>query len=120
MTKFDDGSFGVIDLKITNPRDESLYKFGTQLHAYKFALENPEVGDPIKIDRLGLLVISPEEVQFHKGYIFFRSKPIYKEIDINMDGFIEFIDKIATFLEGECPKPSLTCTYCKYRALKLE
>src|SRR5436190_114906 len=76
MTEFDDGTFGVIDLKITNPKDESLYKFGTQLHAYKYAIENPATGNPVQIDRLGLLIISPEEVRFHKGYVFFRSKPI--------------------------------------------
>lgn len=119
LTKFDNGEFGIIDLKITDPKDTSLYKFSSQLHAYKFASENPSEGKPLKINRLGLLIIAPQEVQFHKGYVFFRSKPIYKEIDIDMDAFLTFIDEIAIFLSGKCPQPSVACGYCKYRATEM-
>jgi hypothetical protein len=33
LVKFDDGSFGVIDVKMTEPKDEDLKKFDRQLHA---------------------------------------------------------------------------------------
>lgn len=115
LTEFEDGTYGIIDLKITDPRDESLYKFSRQLHAYKYAMEHPDEGDPITISKLGLIVVSPQEVSFHKGHIFFRTRPIWKEFEINMNDFFEFIDGISDFLKGNAPSPSPSCSFCKYR-----
>ncbi len=116
LTKFDDGSYGVIDLKITDPKQDALYKFKTQLHAYKFALENPDENEPVKISKLGLLVVSPSEVVLHKSRAIFLSKPSWIEFKINMEEFYAFIDEISDFLSGECPEPTKGCGYCDYRA----
>lgn len=115
LTKFDDGTHGVIDLKISNPREDVLYKFRTQLHAYKYALENPEEKEPIKISKLGLLVISPTEVVYHKNRPIFLSKPAWIEFKPKMDDFFEFIDEVSGFLAGDCPAPTQGCSYCDYR-----
>ena len=101
LTEFEDGNCGIIDLKITDPKDESLYKFSRQLHAYKYAMENPADGEAIEVSKIGLIVVAPQEVSFHKGLIFFRSKPVWKEFKIDMNDFYIFIDEISDFLSGK-------------------
>lgn len=118
LAKFDDGTHGVIDLKITDPKEESLYKFKNQLQAYKFALENPAGPGKMLVNRIslmGLIVVSPKSVEFHKGHLVFISKPQWIEIEENMDEFFAFIDKVSQLLEGDVPKPTETCKWCIYR-----
>lgn len=118
LTKFNDGTHGVIDLKITDPKEESIYKFRNQLHAYKFALENPSEESKRmvnKISKMGLLVISPKSVRFHKGHIVFISKPVWIEVEENMDEFFAFIDEVSQLLEGDVPSPTENCKWCVYR-----
>jgi len=118
LTKFNDGTHGVIDLKITDPKEESIYKFRNQLHAYKFALENPSDESKRmvnKISKMGLLVISPKSVRFHKGHMVFISKPVWIGVEENMDEFFAFIDEVSQLLEGDVPKPTENCKWCVYR-----
>lgn len=120
LTYLDDGSHGIIDLKITDPKSDNLYKFSSQLHAYKFALENPAEGEIKLVERIttmGLLVISPESVEFNNGEIIFRTNPQWISFEEDMNSFHSFIDTIVNFLEGPCPVPTPTCTWCKYRNL---
>jgi CRISPR/Cas system-associated exonuclease Cas4 (RecB family) len=115
LVKFDDGSFGVIDVKMTESKDEDLKKFDRQLHAYKYALENPENGESLFISKLGLLVISPADIKPHKGFVYYKAKPIFKEIPINMDNFFSFINEVENLLEGPEPPPSKNCKWCQYK-----
>ena len=120
LTRFDDGTHGVIDLKITSPKEEDLYKFKYQLHAYKFALENPQDESKRMADRItkmGLLVISPKAVEFYKGNLVFLHEPQWIEIEENMDEFFALIDEVTKVLEGPLPKPTDNCKWCNYRTL---
>lgn len=116
LTKFDDGSFGVIDLKITEAKDKDLEKFGRQLHAYKYALENPAYGqEPKNISRIGLLVLSPTDIRPHNGFVYYKARPKWKEIKIDMDNFFNFIYEVEDLLSRPEPKPSRNCDWCRYR-----
>lgn len=120
LTTFEDGTHGIIDLKITDPRSENLYKFSTQLHAYKFALENPADDQERivnKISTIGLLIVSPEEVELTNGKVAFHTTPQWIPIEEDMGGFFSFIDRITEFLDQPMPEASNTCEWCKYRAL---
>lgn len=120
LTKFVDGTHGIIDLKITDPKSEDLYKFTTQLHAYKFALENPADGQEKMVDKIsliGLLIVSPEEVEMGNGRVLFHTKPQWIPLKEDMGSFFSFIDKITEFLETPLPKPTNSCAWCKYRSL---
>jgi hypothetical protein len=66
ISKLLDGSIAVIDFKITDPTEEKIQKYTNQLHAYKFALENPAYGQAKKVRKMGIIAISPEEVSFLK------------------------------------------------------
>ena len=100
---------------MTDSRDEDLNKFDRQLHAYKYALENPIEKEPVTISRVGLLIVSPTDIKPYQGYIYYKAKPVWKEIPINMESFFSFIDRVEQLLEGDEPPPSQTCSWCKYK-----
>lgn len=115
LVQFDDGTHGVIDVKMTDSKDEDLDKFDRQLHAYKYALENPEGKEPITISRIGLLIVSPTDIRLHKGHLYYKAKPVFKEMTINMDGFFSFVQEVEDLLEGPPPQPTKTCQWCLYK-----
>ncbi|OGD93731.1 hypothetical protein A2697_02765 [Candidatus Curtissbacteria bacterium RIFCSPHIGHO2_01_FULL_41_44] len=110
-----DGTYALIDFKITDPSEDKIQKFTHQLHAYKFALENPAKDEPKKISKMGVVAISPQEIAFHKGHIYFRTKPQWFEIPEDMDNFFGFIGEVSNLLEGDLPQPTQNCAWCNYR-----
>lgn len=119
LAKFSDGTHGLIDLKITDPKEENLYKFSNQLHAYKFALENAQEGDRIKrvpkVSQMGLLIISPESVEFKSTGIVFNTTPVWIPIKEDMDLFYTFIEGILKVITGKIPEENESCKWCVYR-----
>ena len=116
LTKLDDGTYSVIDFKISDPTEEKVKKFTNQLHAYKFALENPVNGvAPRKVTKMGVVVISPEAIEFKNGGVHFSSKPNWFEIHEDMNSFYNFIDEISGVLNGPVPNENENCAWCKYR-----
>lgn len=115
LTKLSDGTFGVIDFKITKPDEEQIKKFSSQLHAYKFALENPMDGKPIKISKMGLISISPDEIEHKDGKFVFTTSPKWFPIEEDMDSFYKLIKEISTVLNGSVPLETETCALCIYR-----
>jgi hypothetical protein len=119
MLGFDDGSYGVVDFKTSEPKPSHIPFYSRQLHAYAYALEHP-APDKLHlspISRLGLLVEAPhatwvestEEINFH-----FTST--WMEIPYAEDGFLRFIDLVVTLLELPEPPPAgENCDYCRYR-----
>ena len=115
-SKLDDGTYSVIDFKITDPKEDKIQKFFAQLHAYKFALENPIFGQPKKVSKMGIIAINPEEISFPGDNVIFKAKPQWFEIAEDMDRFYAFISEVSKLLNG--PKPqenSENCKWCKYR-----
>lgn len=115
LVRFDDGTYGVIDAKMTDSKDEDLNKFDRQLHAYKYALENPAEKEPKTISRAGLLILSPTDIRPHQGHIYYKAKPIWKEIPIDMDSFFSFVGEVEELLSGPEPVPSQNCAWCQYK-----
>lgn len=117
LTKLDDGTYAIIDFKITIPDVEKiLKKYSSQLHAYKFALENPIEGKfPIKISKMGAVSINPDEMKLVNGKVVFTATPAWHPIKEDMDGFYNLIREISKVINGELPPESETCTLCIYR-----
>mgnify|MGYP001618078108 CR=1 FL=1 len=115
LVQFDDGTHGVIDVKMTDSKDEDLNKFDRQLHAYKYALENPAEEEPMIISKMGLVIVSPTDIKPHQGYLYYKAKPTWKEIPINMDKFFSFVNEMESLLEKPAPAPSQTCAWCQYK-----
>ena len=117
LSKLEDGTNAIIDFKITTPVEEKIQKYASQLQAYKFALENPERGDkPLKITKMGVVSINPEEMKLTGGKVVFTNKPTWHPVEDDQAGFYEMIKEISTVLNGDLPSPSETCNLCVYRA----
>ena len=116
LTKLDDGTHAIIDFKITTPDEEKiLKKYSSQLHAYKFALENPLQGEPIKISKMGAVSINPDEMKLINGKVVFTATPTWYPIVENMDNFFKLISDISKVLSGPLPPATATCNLCSYR-----
>ncbi len=114
-SRLDDGTYAVIDFKITDPTEDKIQKFFPQLHAYKFALEHPAFGEPKKVSAMGVIAINPEEITFPGETVIFKAKPKFFPIVEDMDAFYAFIGEISKLLGGPVPQPNDNCPWCKYR-----
>ncbi len=104
-----------VDLKISQPHDDKIEKYKTQLTAYKFALENPKYGKPIEVSQMGLLIFYPDTVTFKAGSALFTFPPTWLEVPIDDRVFFSFMKKVDALLAGPMPKESKTCKWCQYR-----
>ncbi len=105
----------LIDLKISQPHDDKIDKYKTQLNAYKFALENPKSGKAYNITKLGLLIFYPESVSFKDGEALLHFPPRWLEVPLDQDGFVKFIKEVDKLLAGDIPSESKSCKWCQYR-----
>lgn len=115
LVKKPDGSHLLVDLKISQPHEDKIEKYKTQLAAYKFALENPVHGEPINLTQLGLLIFYPDTVSFKNGVAVLSFPPSWLEIPIDDQGFLEFAKDVDKLLQGPTPEESKSCKWCQYR-----
>jgi len=117
---FDNGSFGIVDFKTSEPKPEHVPFYSRQLHAYAFALEHPAVGKPYlgPISVLGLFIATPQAtLDLATSAMSFRLGLSWLEVPFLESNFLGFIDQVLTLLElPEPPPASEKCTYCHYRS----
>ncbi len=120
VVSFDDGTYGVVDFKTSNPHRESANLYSRQLHAYAYALEHPAPGALAlsPVTKLGLLYFNPSSVsQQSIEQLFYGAEITWMEIEKNEPGFLEFIGGVLDVLESpEIPEPSPTCQWCRHFA----
>lgn len=115
LVKNPDGTHTLIDLKISQPGEDKIEKYKTQLAAYKFALENPKTDKPLKITKAALLIFYPNRVAFAKDSAFLEFPPNWLEIPTQEEEFLNFIKSVDKLLTGPTPEESDTCKWCIYR-----
>ena len=117
LVKNPDGMHTLVDLKLSQPGEDKIEKYKTQLNAYKFALENPKMGEPVVISRLGLLVFYPDTVAFENNVARLDFPPKWLEVPIDQDGFLKFMKSIDKLLASPLPEEGKECKWCQYRHL---
>ncbi len=115
LVELPDGSYMIVDLKISKPSDEKSDMYKSQLWSYKYALENPESGEPVNISKLALLIFYPESVVFENGVAKLAFPPQWIEVEYNHNEFLEFMKEVDTLLAGPLPAENENCQWCKYR-----
>lgn len=110
-----DGTFTVVDLKISKPDVGKVDKYKTQLGSYKYALEHPSAGDSIIVSKLALLIFYPDKASFNDSGAVFDFPAKWMEIPVDDEAFISFAHEIDDLLSGPAPTESETCQLCKYR-----
>jgi ATP-dependent helicase/DNAse subunit B len=118
VVSFEDGTYGVIDFKTSNPNTESASLYSRQLHAYAYALEHP---DPraftlFPVTKLGLLYFYPSRVdQQSIERLSYEADITWVEIKKDEQNFLNFIDELLDVLElHTAPEHSPNCQWCKY------
>jgi len=109
-----DATYTLVDLKISQPHEDKIDKYKTQLAVYKFALENPIAGEAKKITKLALLIFYPDKVSFENGISKFDFPPKWLEVPIDEKGFFDFMKDVNSLLAGPLPEECDTCKWCKY------
>lgn len=124
VVAFDDGSYGVVDFKTTEPSRKHIPFYSRQLHAYAYALEHPGPGKLklAPVTRLGLLCVEPIDIarDEHK-HISYIGDVTWLEIPKDEAGFLDFLTSVKAVLElPEPPEPAEGCVFCQYRAAARE
>jgi len=118
VVSFDDGTYGVIDFKTSNPESDSANLYSRQLHAYAYALEHPATNALAlsPVTKLGLLYFYPESVnQQSIERLSYEAEITWIEIRKDEEDFLEFIDEVLNVLElPEAPECSPNCQWCGY------
>jgi len=116
---FNNGSYGIIDFKTSEPKPTQIPFYSRQLHAYAYSLEHPAPGrlglSPISL--LGLYIETPfATLASTTNQISFHFQSTWMEIPLQEGAFINFLDQVITLLELPEPPPAgEKCTYCQYR-----
>lgn len=123
VIQYDDGTYAVVDFKTANPNEEKSAMYGRQLHAYTYALENPEQGalSLSPISTLGLLYFMPDKCGLVSGEQIrqiLEGNLQWVEIRRKDDDFLKLLRDIVVLLDGETPPPDpVNCDWCRYRKL---
>jgi len=118
VVSFDDGTYGVIDFKTSNPSKDSANMYSRQLHAYAYALEHPAEGRLAlsPVTKLGLLYFYPDNInQNSVDRLNYGAEIVWMEIKKDEQGLLKFIDEVLDVLElPEAPGHSPSCQWCGY------
>lgn len=116
---FDDGTFGIVDFKTSEPKAEHVLFYARQLSAYALAAEHPAPGalQLSPITQLGLLCVEPVAMVDLDDGVAYKGLAHFLEIERDDDAFMAFISQVLFVLERpEPPDASPTCSYCTYLA----
>lgn len=110
-----DGNYLIVDFKISQPHEDKITKYQTQLQSYQYTFEYPAEGEAKQITKLGLIIMYPDRVKFARGEAFLSFPPKWLEVNIERDNFLNFIRGIHDLLEGPIPPENPDCKWCEYR-----
>ena len=120
VIEFEDGSYGVMDYKTSEAKEEHAAFYSRQLSAYAYALENPapKALELSPVSMLGLYVITPERYEMSAGEeMVFVNKATWVEVPRDDEAFLGLIGEILSLLESpNPPEPSRRCPACTYRS----
>lgn len=117
LVKLTDGTYMIIDLKLSKPDDEKVSKYQSQLWSYVYAFEHPKKGEAKRITKTGLLLFYPDSVLLTNNVASLTFPPTLLNVPIDRDGFANFIGEVSLLLEGPTPPENRNCEWCKYRHL---
>lgn len=119
VIEFDDGTYGLIDYKTSEAREEHVAFYNRQLTAYAYALENPapKALALSPVTRMGLYIITPNRFEPNpKGEMVFVNQNTWKDVPRDDEAFLGFLGEVLAVLdEPKPPDPSENCGLCSYR-----
>jgi CRISPR/Cas system-associated exonuclease Cas4 (RecB family) len=119
VVQFEDGSYGVVDFKTSEAREEHIEFYGRQLAAYAYALTHPAPGKLhlSPVSKLGLLYFEPQAMAETASSGLSLSGPArWVEIPVDEARFENFMRMVLALLSlPEPPPANPDCAFCAYR-----
>jgi hypothetical protein len=119
LLEFADGSYGIVDYKTSEAKDEHAAFYSRQLSAYAYALEHPapKALSLSPVSRLGLFVITPDRFEpTSKNEMVFVNKTTWVDVPRDDAAFLALLADVLAVLDApEPPEPSEDCEVCNYR-----
>jgi hypothetical protein len=116
---FEAGSYGIIDYKTSEAKEEHIGFYSRQLSAYAYALENPAPGamSISPITHLGLFVVTPERFERKPDDdIVFVNQTTWMEVPRDDAAFLALLGEMIAILDAPSPpEPADDCELCNYR-----
>ena len=120
LLEFDDGSYGLVDYKTSDARDEHAAFYSRQLSAYAYSLEHPAAGalSFTPVNRLGLFIITPDRFEpTAAAEMAFVNRTTWVDVPRDDDAFLALLGEVLRVLDApEPPASSADCEVCNYRA----
>ena len=122
VAHFEDGSYGIIDFKTTNIKENKAENYRYQLEAYGQIFTHPgsiKKGPTPKLEpitHMGVLQFFPNEIFDHKkNSCQLNLEMSYSKLERNEDGFYDRITKIIDILNSnETPDFTESCSDCNF------
>ena len=119
VLEFEDGSYGIVDYKTSEAKDEHVAFYSRQLSAYAYALEHPapKALSLSPISRLGLFVITPDRFETtSNNEMVFVNKTTWMDVPRDDAAFLALLGEVLAVLDAPAPpKSSEDCEVCNYR-----
>lgn len=116
---FENDTYGVIDFKTSESKDEHVALYSRQLHAYAYALEHAVSGKLAlaPVSTLGLLCLDPVEMlDMSEAEYGYRVAPTWINCPRDDQSFLAFLGDVLDVLEEpEPPGGNPNCVWCIYR-----
>lgn len=116
---FDDGTYGIIDFKTSEPKPGHVPFYGRQLHSYALAAEQALEGslELSPVTQLGLLCVEPVAMIGVDDVVAYKGATHFLEIERDDDAFLAFLSQVLYLLQKpEAPAAAPKCGYCAYLA----
>lgn len=119
VIEFADGSYGIVDYKTSEAKQEQAAFYSRQLSAYAYALEHPAQGALAlsPVTRLGLFVITPHRFEpSPQSEMVFVNRTTWMDVPRDDEAFLALLGEVVALLDSPAPPPpSPDCETCNYR-----
>jgi hypothetical protein len=120
VVEFEDGTYGIVDYKTSDAKEEHAAFYSRQLSAYAYALENPapKALALSPVSRLGLFVVTPERFErITSQEMVFVNRTTWMDVPRDDGAFLALLGEVVSLLDAHAPpNPSEDCEVCNYRS----
>ena len=117
LIRFDDGTFGVADFKVTDPGAHTEEHYWPQLEAYAWAIERHNGSGDIAVSALGLLCFTPDGIEDAPGGggVFQRMRTTWIPVRRRPREFANMLREMAIVTrQSEPPRSGERCENCEF------
>jgi hypothetical protein len=119
VIEFEDGTYGIVDYKTSDAREEHAAFYSRQLTAYAYALENPapHALHLSPVTRMGLFIITPSGYERDmRDAMIFTNRTTWVDVPRDDGVFLSFLGDVLAVLDSPVPPASSEdCGLCAYR-----